>query len=708
MDSGIDRRPGRRTRWAIALLIVLGTIISVGVSGSIRLREQRLLEAEFSRRAQERILAVERELTTALVVMESLAAFCDSAPAVDRRHFREFTAPILARHPNIQGLGFDPRISAADRTTHEQGTQREGFDGYCITERAPDGTLVPAGDRDEYVVVHFIEPLPGNEAAIGYDIASEPMRREALGRARETGQPAATGRLTLVHETGEQFGVLICTPVRNRRVAANGQGSGEIHGYVAGVFRIGDVVEHALSRFQAIGIDVALTDESAPVDERLMHAHHADGTTNPEMPPSTDLVEASSFDMAGRRWQLTCAPTEALLATGRTWQPAAVLIGGVVVTLLLSGYLLRLTRLNGRLHREIVERVASEFALRESEQRNRTLVEHAPEAIVVLDAETGRIVDFNQHALDLFESRPEELVLLGPADMSPPRQPDGQSSERLFREWIERTLAGETPVFEWIHRDARGRDIPCEVRLVRLSSSQRQLIRGSMTDISDRKRNERRQRLMMSELDHRVKNNLASVVYLADQTCATSESLDVFRKTFTGRIKSLLRTHEALAEARWDGVRLEEVVRLTLEPYTEHGHPRVEIRGRPLRLEARASGPITMSLHELVTNAVKHGALSEPGGRLEVAWEAQKDGRVRLLWRERGGPPADAPAGSGLGLSLIEGFIKHELRGAVEFDFAPEGLTCTMYFPAEDDHDGTVTTRRSGEPARTSASSAAS
>jgi len=129
-------------------------------------------------------------------------------------------------------------------------------------------------------------------------------------------------------------------------------------------------------------------------------------------------------------------------------------------------------------------------ALIESEEHYRTLVQDAPEAIVVLDADKGRFVHCNDNATRLFRLSREELLQHGPAGLSPPRQPNGQPSELASRQKVELALQGETPRFEWVHRNSQGEDIPCEIHLVRLASATRRLVRGSIVDITERKRSE--------------------------------------------------------------------------------------------------------------------------------------------------------------------------------------------------------------------------
>ncbi len=151
-------------------------------------------------------------------------------------------------------------------------------------------------------------------------------------------------------------------------------------------------------------------------------------------------------------------------------------------------------------------------ALRESESHYRTLVENAPEAIVVVDADTRSLVDCNENALRLFALDRENLLQRAPRELSPPMQPDGRSSELVSDEWVEKALAGAIPFFEWIVRNSKGEDIPCEVHLVRLPSVNRRLVRGSIMDISARKDSEAALRESQARY-HSIVNNATYGIY---------------------------------------------------------------------------------------------------------------------------------------------------------------------------------------------------
>lgn len=233
-------------------------------------------------------------------------------------------------------------------------------------------------------------------------------------------------------------------------------------------------------------------------------------------------------------------------------------------------------------------------------------------------------------------------------------RPDGREV------WLEETAGAEF--------DAAG-------RYVRL--------KGLTRDITERKRAEERQNLLIAELDHRVKNALACVAVVAQHTRERSRSMDEFVERLTGRIQSMANTHALLSRGRWQGASVSDLAHCLLAPCLAEGNAVVE--GPEVVLSAEATQALAMAIHELVTNAAKHGALSTPEGRVAVRWECRRDGdrrrRLALDWQETGGPPVVPPSHCGYGTSVIRDLIPYELGGAVDLSFAPEGVRCRLDIP---------------------------
>ena len=197
-----------------------------------------------------------------------------------------------------------------------------------------------------------------------------------------------------------------------------------------------------------------------------------------------------------------------------------------------------------------------------------------------------------------------------------------------------------------------------------------------------RAENERRA-LLLAEMGHRVKNTLATVQAVANQTLRRGGVPEEVREAFTARLLALARSHDLLTRGEWSGAPLTDVLEVVLLPYG--GTERAALGGPPARLPARAVEMLTLAFHELATNAAKHGALSVPGGRIEVRWSLRcTKGGTRMAditWQERGGPPVSPPASRGFGSQLLERGLMHDLGGTVKLHFHPEGLECRICLP---------------------------
>ncbi|KAA5611237.1 response regulator [Rhodovastum atsumiense] len=210
---------------------------------------------------------------------------------------------------------------------------------------------------------------------------------------------------------------------------------------------------------------------------------------------------------------------------------------------------------------------------------------------------------------------------------------------------------------------------------------------GVSLDVTARKRDEERLRLLLAELNHRVKNTLATVQSIVAQTRRSAPDPAAFMEDVVGRIMALARVHELLTAASWDGASLADVVTRTLAPYAGDaaGTRRVRVEGPPVTLGPTASVTLAMTFHELVTNAAKYGSLSVAGGEVQIAWRIEREGDsadVVIDWCESGGPGlAGPPRRHGFGTRLIERGMPAELGGEVRMDFTTDGLHCYMCLP---------------------------
>ena len=212
-------------------------------------------------------------------------------------------------------------------------------------------------------------------------------------------------------------------------------------------------------------------------------------------------------------------------------------------------------------------------------------------------------------------------------------------------------------------------------------------VRGAIAailDISERKRHEAQQQVLLHELQHRVKNIITTISALATRMMAGQRDLAQFGEAFLGRLEGMARTHDLLTRGSWQGAGLEETIANMLRPYLSSDGNNIRMEGPDFALESGTATTLGMVFYELATNAAKYGALSTRGGHIDIRWRFEQvddqDG-VSLVWEESGGPAVKADAAEGFGTMFVRRSVEYEISGHVKLELRPTGVHCVIEFP---------------------------
>jgi two-component sensor histidine kinase len=393
------------------------------------------------------------------------------------------------------------------------------------------------------------------------------------------------------------------------------------------------------------------------------------------------LLTCGGVDVTNKAKKVEASEIEALRSRLTEAEEALQAISrGLIDALVVEGpegpQLSIVTDLTAQKHSEEVE-AAEKFA--------RSIVEQATDAVVVCDA-NGCITTASFAAQRLLNEPVEGRLLKDafPMEVMPPAQsplPGVRMSSAAVLDLVFRSRS--------IHGADAQICLPalCERHFLLgagpLSDNSGACIGCilTLTEITDRKRTETQQTMLVAELNHRVKNILAIVQSVAWQTLSANQSPADFKQAFDGRLRALSLAHDILTQGRWGHVEFEQLVERSLAPYygADRG-PRAEWSGARLLLPPNMVVPLSMVLHELSTNAAKYGAFSAEHGRVRITWRTD-DGKVRFTWAETGGPPVASEIKAGFGSKLISRVVSYDLAGTADLDFAREGFHCSLTFP---------------------------
>jgi len=358
-ERGPQPRPWASGIPALLLVALLGIATSVVMFWFVRGLARSRAEANFQQVADQRLVAVRANVTGVLDTVGLLASHFEATSdgGTSRRAFATLVAPALTKHHYLQALEWIPWVEQPARSAWERRAREDGIANFTFVEPRPDGGMGVAIRREEYFPVFYVEPLAGNEKALGYNLGSNPVRLAALCEARDTGRIVASARVRLVQEKGDQYGTLVFAPVYHGPTLQDVSGRRKfLKGFVLAVLRTGDFIAEADARSRKLDalhlVDVHLFDMTAAASQRQLYP------TTPEVNPATlanGLHVDAVFEMGGRSWLLVATPGSGYVdkpfPTGFVVLVCGLLTTGVYVTYL-AGRIRRAEQI-AESHREI-------------------------------------------------------------------------------------------------------------------------------------------------------------------------------------------------------------------------------------------------------------------------------------------------------------------------------------------------------------------
>jgi len=342
------------------LVIVIGAIITMAMHTMIQQDYRARLYSRFVQDSRLYLTTIQRSIDRNVEVLDSISRLFAASIKVDRHEFKAFVENALVRHTEIKALGFIPLVRAEDRQAYEEVAREEGYPAFRFKELDESGNLSVAGERDHYLPAYYVEPLKGNEVAMGLDHASNPTRLKALTRARDEGQMVITSRIILVQETGNQYGILMVYPLYlGGTIPGYIEARREnLHGFAVGVYRVGDLVDRALAGIHIEGLHFELLDNAAPEGEQLLSVctseevgiHTASLVFDPNLLPKSNMVWKESLTIPSGSWSLQFVAGPRYIEAIGIRHEWVFTIAGILFTLMIAWYLVSVER--SRAHAE--------------------------------------------------------------------------------------------------------------------------------------------------------------------------------------------------------------------------------------------------------------------------------------------------------------------------------------------------------------------
>lgn len=688
---------------ALVLVAATGLLLTILLFSLAQRWEEQNFDNAFKEHSKDLISSLERHLRSDVELLLDLRSFYRHAD-FSRSVFSSFSAELLIRHDEIKALEWIPRVPHELREQFEADARADGFPSFVFSEKGSDGEMVGASRRDEYFPVYFVEPLTGNEAAQGFDLASNPVRKEALFKSRDSGEPVVSEPIKLVQETGDQQAVLLFLPVYKKQgvptsIKLRRQ---ELEGFMLAVLRLKDILEKSFGQTQAFGneyLEIRVTDITEVNIKQIYKLSY------PDVVEERDYAQI--IDFAGREWQLSFRPTGSLTAHHMTIQPVLILAGGMLLTSVLCLYIFRQIR-----QREDAQALVNTQTqeLQRSEAKALAIMEGAINPIIVID-DQGIVMKYNHAAEKLFGYSATEMV--GHDVNKLMSEPHHSSHGRYIKNYLE---TGEAQIIgkgrDVVARRNDGTDVPIHLGVTSVKEGDEQFFVGMMIDLTERKKIEQYKSEFVSTVSHELRTPLTAINgalrlvsggAVGDIPKQSAELLDMaqrntdrlllmvnelldFQKLDSGRMSFSLK-HEDL------GALVKNTVAMT-QGYADEFGVSFNIEALPENVLVNVdSNRLSQVLANLLSNAVK---FSPKGAEVGVSLVCDGQRAVVSVTDKGPGIPeafhssiftrfsqADASdtrsiSGTGLGLAISKMIIE-QMDGEIGFE-SEEGKGARFYF----------------------------
>lgn len=333
----------------LLVIITVGLGLSLWVGFLVHQQELEMFELGFEKDVADKVAAIERELVINIEVLHAVKGLFDSSEFVTHEEFSLLTRSFIARHPNIQALEWIPKVEGKDRNEFEAKIQMT-MPKFAIADKSEHGKMVSAPNRNQHFPVTYLTPLKGNEVALGFDLASSPRRLASLETSRDSGLMTASASIRLVQEAEDQKSFLIMMPIYKGSSISLAERRQSLQGFVLGVYRIEDIVNSALARTAAKGLDLQLVDM----------------TEQPELLFERPLLSDSASiglhlniglePIGGRRWQLSARPSFEYELSHKRQMSKVVVLFGLALVLMSGLYIFGVIRRKELIKLEVIQR----------------------------------------------------------------------------------------------------------------------------------------------------------------------------------------------------------------------------------------------------------------------------------------------------------------------------------------------------------------